>query len=138
MILQVGVKAFLSDGKGKFLLLHRSLQKYPGTKGSWDIVGGRIDPGSKLLDNLQREIKEETQLSLTSEPQLIYAQDIIPNTEKHVVRLTYIAQTQGDPTLDVSENDAYKWLTVDELKKHEDVDVYVKEILDRGILDSYK
>lgn len=136
MILQVGVKAFLRNSKGKYLLLHRSSEKYKNTNGTWDIVGGRIDPGSKLMDNLRREIREETQLVLNSEPRLIYAQDIIPNTERHVVRLTYVGTIEGDPILDMSENDQYKWLSLDELKQHEDLDVYVKEIVDEGILNS--
>ena len=134
MILQVGVKAFLKNKEGKILLLKRSQEKYKGTKGTWDIVGGRIDPGSKLIDNLKREIKEQTQLEINSEPQLIYAQDIIPNEEKHVVRLSYIANVDGEPVLDTSENVEYKWLTIDELKKHDDLDIYVKEILDKGLI----
>ena len=66
MILQVGVKIFLKNKEGKFLLLKRSSEKYKGTKGSWDIVGGRIDIGSKLMENLKtiiakvKEIKPST------------------------------------------------------------------------------
>lgn len=134
MILQVGVKAFLKNKEGKFLLLKRSSEKYKNTKGVWDIVGGRIDPGTSLLENLKREIQEETQLILTDEPRLIFAQDIIPNTEKHVVRLTYIANIEGEPILDISENTEYKWLSLDEMKKHDELDVYVKEIVDKGII----
>jgi 8-oxo-dGTP pyrophosphatase MutT (NUDIX family) len=134
MILQVGVKAFLRNKDGKYLLVHRSPEKYKGTKGSWDIVGGRIDPGSKLLENLAREVREETGLVIISAPKLIHAQDIIPNDEKHVVRLTYIAETEGEPVLDTSENDAYKWLDLSEMRAHEDVDIYVKEILENGII----
>jgi ADP-ribose pyrophosphatase YjhB (NUDIX family) len=48
--LQVGVKIFLKNAAGKYLLVRRSAQKYPDAQGSWDIVGGRINPGSKLLD----------------------------------------------------------------------------------------
>lgn len=132
--LQVGVKIFLKNREGKFLLLKRNLEKYAKVKGSWDIVGGRIDPGSKLLENLKREVEEETKLKITSEPKLIYAQDIIPNEEKHVVRLTYIGDTEGEPVLDKSENTEYKWLSIDELKNQEDLDIYVKEILDLGML----
>ncbi len=134
MILQVGVKAFLKNKEGKYLLVKRSAEKYKGASGSWDIIGGRIDPGTKLIENLAREIKEETQLPLLSEPQLIYAQDIIPNNEKHVVRLTYTALTHGEPVLDTSENTEYKWLTLDEIKKQEDLDIYVKEILEKSFL----
>ena len=131
--LQVGVKAFLENKDGKYLLLKRSAEKYKGTKGSWDIVGGRIDPGTKLLDNLKREVKEETGLEIISEPQLIYAQDIILGTDKHVVRLTYVASTKGEPILDTSENVEFKWLTIDEISKQEDLDIYVAEILKKKL-----
>lgn len=134
MILQVGVKAFLKNKDGKYLLLKRNMEKYITSKGVWDIVGGRIDPGTFLLDNLNREIMEETQLKITSEPKLIYAQDIIPNSERHIVRLTYLANTEGEPILDTSENIEYKWLTIEELKNQDDLDIYVKEILDKGFI----
>lgn len=134
MILQVGVKAFLRNKEGKFLLVKRSAEKYQKTKGSWDIVGGRIDTGSTLMDNLRREITEETKLEITSEPILIHAQDIIPNEEKHVVRLTYTADTKGEPVLDMSENVEYKWLSLAELGKHEDLDIYVQEIINKGLI----
>ena len=48
MILQVGVKAFLKNKEDKYLLVHRSSEKYKAAKGSWDIVGGRIDAGTRL------------------------------------------------------------------------------------------
>ena len=101
--LQVGVKIFLRNKEGKFLILKRNPVKYPGTKGDWDIVGGRIDPGTKLLENLKREVKEETGLEIISEPKLIHAQDIIPNSEKHVVRLSYVGNTLDEPVLDPEE-----------------------------------
>ncbi|MEK7642406.1 MAG: NUDIX hydrolase [Patescibacteria group bacterium] len=132
--LQVGVKIFLRNKEGKFLIVRRNLEKYKNIKGEWDIVGGRIDPGSKLIDNLKREVKEETQLEILSEPKLIYAQDIIPNEEKHVVRLSYLGDTDGEPILDTSENLEYKWLSLEELKNHDNLDVYVKEIISLGLI----
>ena len=134
MILQVGVKIFLKNKEDKYLLVKRSPEKYKGTKGNWDIVGGRIEPGSKLIDNLRREVKEETQLEIISEPILIHAQDIIPNTEKHVVRLSYVGKTEGEPVLDTTENVEYKWLSLEEMKTQQDLDVYVAEILQKGLL----
>ncbi len=133
MILQVGTKAFLRNKEGKFLLIKRNTEKYKNAKGNWDIVGGRIEPGTKLLENLKREVKEETQLDIISEPKLICAQDIIPNNERHIVRLTYIADVEGTPMLDTSENVEYKWLTFDEIKVQEDLDIYAKEIIDKGL-----
>lgn len=132
--LQVGVKIFLKNKEGKFLLLKRNLEKYQKVRGEWDIVGGRIEPGSKLLDNLKREVMEETGLEIVGDPRLIFAQDIIPNEEKHVVRLSYVGEAHGDLVLDTSENVEHRWLTIEEMKNQENLDIYVKEILERGLL----
>ncbi|MDB5264841.1 MAG: hypothetical protein JWN64_412 [Parcubacteria group bacterium] len=134
MNLQVGVKVLLKNNEGKILLLKRSLEKYGKTNGSWDIVGGRIDPGTSLIANLERETQEETKLVITSKPRLIAAQDIIPNDERHIVRLTYVAQTEGEPDLDLKENGEYKWVSFEELSSEEDLDIYVKELLKDGLL----
>lgn len=133
--LQVGVKVVLKNKEGKFLLVRRNPEKYVDANGNWDIVGGRITPGTKLIENLKREVEEETQLEIISEPKLLYAQDIIPNSERHIVRLSYLGNTEGEPVLDFSENLEYKWLSVDEIKKQEDLDIYVREIVDLGLIE---
>lgn len=130
IILQVGVKALLKNGEGKYLMLHRSTVKYQDIKGTWDIVGGRINPGGTLLENLKREIKEETNLELVGQPKLIAAQDIFRKAGHHIVRLTYIAKTQGEVKLDEEENDKCQWLTLEELHELNDVDIYFKELID--------
>src|SRR4051812_11184256 len=75
MELQVGVKAFLKNKDGKYLILKRSRKFYPTVAGLWDVIGGRITPGTSLLENLKREIREEVKLELKEEPQLIDATD---------------------------------------------------------------
>ena len=133
--LQVGVKIFLKNKENKFLLVKRNKDKYKNVQGDWDIVGGRINAGERLMDNLRREVYEETKLNILDNPLLICAQDIIPNEEKHVVRLSYIGKTEGEPILDLSENIDYKWLSLDEINKIDDLDIYVKEIIqNHGIL----
>lgn len=134
IILQVGVKVLLQNKEGKYLLLHRSLKKYPNViKDPWDIAGGRINPGSKLLDNLQREVMEETKLKIIGEPRLIAAQDIMRTANKHVVRLTYLGKADGEVVLD-DENDRYKWCTWEELLSLDEIDIYLKELLDKKII----
>lgn len=132
MQLQVGVKVLLKNDEGKILLVKRTPQTYGKTSGSWDIVGGRIEPGSGLIENLRREIREEAQLEMTSEPRLIAAQDIMPTAEKHVVRLTYTAHTRGEPILDMAENCEYRWLSLEEIAAESDLDTYVRKLLDEG------
>ena len=71
MELQVGVKIILQNTEGKYLMLLRSAIKYPEAGAKWEIAGGRINPGTSLLENLKREVIEETGLEVKGEPKLI-------------------------------------------------------------------
>jgi len=132
MELQVGVKILLKNPEGNYLLLHRNTEKYKDIKGEWDIVGGRIDPGSPLLENLQREVKEETGMDYAGVPKLIAAQDILRVPGRHVVRLTYIGEIEGEPKLN-DESVEYKWFTFEELKELDELDMYLAELFEQGI-----
>lgn len=129
--LQVGVKAFLKNKDHKYLILKRSSKKYPNVSGHWDIVGGRIDPGTPLFENLKREIFEETKLVLTEEPKLIDATDILRIPGRHVVRLTYLGTIQGTPEIDLEEIEEFKWLTIQEIHQLEDLDIYTQELIQK-------
>lgn len=131
MLLQVGTKIFIKNKEGKYLVLKRNTGKYKNVKGEWDIVGGRIEAGTTLLENLKREVKAETGLELNSNPALVAAQDIIPeNEEKHVVRISYVGEAEGEVKLDDTENTEYKWLSLEEMREMKELDVYVREIIE--------
>ena len=130
----------LKNGEGKYLLVRRSLTKYPEVRDhQWDIVGGRIDPGFPLLDNLKREIKEEVGLDLTNEPRLVAAQDILRIPGRHVIRLTYIGEIHGEPKLNLDEHSEYGWFTLEEIKNLQGLDLYFKEVLNSqgAVIESY-
>lgn len=129
MELQVGVKILLKNGEGKYLVVCRNPEKYPEVGAKWDIVGGRIDPGIKLLENLRREVSEETGLQIKYEPKLITAQDILKK-DKHVVRLTYSGFADGEVKLS-DEHSEYRWLTLEEISNLEPMDSYFKQVLAR-------
>ncbi|MBI2641955.1 MAG: NUDIX hydrolase [Candidatus Wildermuthbacteria bacterium] len=129
MELQVGVKALLKNKDGKYLLVRRSSEKYPEVGARWDIVGGRINPGTTLIENLKREIKEEVGLDLIEEPRLVAAQDILRIEGRHVVRLTYLGAIEGQPKLD-GDHTEFNWFTMEEIKKLENLDIYFKELID--------
>lgn len=128
MILQVGVKILLKNNEGKYLLVCRSSKKYPEVGAKWDVVGGRIDPGTTLVENLKREVKEETGLDIVGDPKLISAQDILRIEDKHVVRLTYTGFSKGEVTLS-DEHERFGWFTMEEIKNLEPMDIYFKEVL---------
>lgn len=133
MELQVGVKILLKNKDGKYLLLRRSPEKYPEASRQWDIVGGRIDPGMSLMENLRREVMEETGLEILGEPKLVSAQDINPDSKRHIVRLTYIGKANGKPKLS-DEHTEYNWFTLNELRKPENLDKYFKELLESDLI----
>lgn len=77
---------------------------------------------------------EETGLTMTSEPRVIGAQDIFAkDQERHIVRITYIGTAEGDPTLS-DEHTEYQWVTFAELKAVENLDRYVKALLEEGAI----
>lgn len=129
MELQVGVKILLKNLQGQYLMICRSAVKYLEVGARWEIPGGRIDKGSSLLENLKREVMEETGLEIAGEPQLITAQDIL-NIDKHVVRLTYRGEASGEVKLSDEHSD-FKWLTLEEIKSLEPIDKYLKEVLEK-------
>lgn len=129
MDLQVGVKIFLKNKDGKFLILRRSPEKYSEVESHWEFAGGRINPGSILFENLKREVMEETGLEIIGEPKLITAQDII-RPHKHIVRLTYTGFADGEVKLS-DEHSEYKWLSLEDVKTLEPMDKYFKEALEK-------
>lgn len=113
------------------MFVRRNPKKYPDVGPKWDIIGGRINIGSTLLDNLKREIKEETGLELTAEVKLVGAQDILKSEEKHVVRLTYVGKIDGEPKIDEESLEA-KWMSPEEIinLKPEELDSFFRELLE--------
>ncbi len=130
--LQVGVKIAVRNGDGKYLLVRRSAKKYPEVGPRWDIVGGRINPGTPLMENLRREVMEETGLEI-SDAVLVAAQDILRIEGRHVVRLTYTGRAGGTPKL-TEEHTEYGWFTVEEMKSMQNIDIYFMELLEKGLL----
>ena len=117
MELQIGIKAFSLNEKGQILVLEKNVEGRPEHKGKWDIPGGRIEAGSSLMENLSREIFEETglDLDLSYTPKLLKAEDII-NPGAHTVRLTYWAHVKGEVVLS-HEHLSYRWISVPEIKE---------------------
>lgn len=127
--LQVGVKVLLQDDVGKYLVIRRSQEKYPEVENPWDVPGGRINIGSPLLENLQREVTEETGLKILGVPHLVDAQDII-RPDKHVVRLTYVAQASGHPQLSADHTE-FQWLDRKAALELSGIDPFVVETLQK-------
>lgn len=129
MQLQIGVKLLIKNNEDAYLLLQRTDVLSDNVENAWDIPGGRINPSEDLQTALDREIQEETGVTLTATPELLAAQDIFAtNRDLHVVRLTY--RVDADPTDIIlsHEHQAYRWVSLEDALIL-NVEPYLKKVL---------
>ena len=129
----VGIHGVIAN-RGRVLVLRRA-PGMPYRPGSWDLPGGHLALNESFEDCLQREVREETRLtvaidhmlgmnSMLSEPylQAIYA-----------CRLTVFQKIM----LRAGEHDEHRWATPAELASLELIP-YLESILKRGMLSYVK
>jgi 8-oxo-dGTP diphosphatase len=101
---------------GKVLLVRRAGQP---SMGLWTLPGGRVEVGETLLDAVQREVMEETTLTiavigLAGYREVILA-EAVGDRGRHFVILPFAARyVAGDVTLNDELDDA-RWVTIDEI-----------------------
>lgn len=109
----LGVKLLIIDeNTNYFLAIARNSDKKLHVPEKWDIPGGRLEIGEEPLAALSRELSEEIGYSLSAEPLLVDAANIVNNDDRQIVRLTYAL---GDTANNVSialgdEHSAATWL----------------------------
>jgi len=128
MELQVGVKVLLRNPEGKYLLIRRASQEKNGP-GKWDISGGRMNAGSTMMENLEREVMEETGLTMSSNPVVLGIQDMLW-PDRHVVRITHTGTVEGEPRLS-EEHSEYRWATLEEILtfNEREFDAYLRKLI---------
>jgi len=113
MKLFVAAKAVVVRPDGKILLLRESGSYDEGSKeGSWDVPGGRINPGEVVTDALIREVQEECGLSISSS-QIIEVFDHfakIHDEDCHIVGIYFLARVLNDIVTLSSDHDAFEWV----------------------------
>jgi len=85
---------------------------------TWDTPGGSLDFGEDPISAVIRETKEEAGLDVKV-GKLIYCHNqYYPNNGQYWFALVYECEIIGDSvvTIDPSEHDDYRWITLEELK----------------------
>jgi 8-oxo-dGTP pyrophosphatase MutT (NUDIX family) len=129
------VGALMHDGSGKVLMIRT--HKWSDL---WGIPGGKIKRGEPSLAALQREILEETHLTL-DEIHFVLVQDCIDSSEfmrpEHFILLNYVARACGtDVTLN-DEAEEFRWLPPAEaltLSLNQPTRILLLEALERGLI----
>lgn len=90
----------------RLLIVRRAAADFGG--GTWECPGGKIDFGELPLDSLVREMKEETQLTVSPE-RLLYASSFLTHKDRQIILLMYVCATNQTSVQLSAEHDAYLW-----------------------------
>lgn len=101
----VTVTRALVESNGRFLLVRRA--KWDTLPGRWELPGGKVDRGEKVLQGLAREVEEETGLMVAS-TRLLSVREMISPRGRSVREYVYVVSAIGAVSLS-REHDAYVW-----------------------------
>jgi 8-oxo-dGTP diphosphatase len=110
--LNLNVVCVIFNNENRVLLLKRSSYEDQWEPNKWSLPGGIINKNEKIIDALNREIKEETNIEINK---YIASFSIIRNNN---VEYVYVCKYEGsdeDITLD-EENSGYGWFSEPEIK----------------------
>lgn len=110
------VRGIIKNTSGEILILKR----HPLSKtdpGTWELPGGKVDPGEAFDDALIREIKEETNLDVT----IGDLADAVQNdySRKRTVQLMmYLENVEGEVTISEEHTD-WMWSDIEKIRSLE-------------------
>lgn len=87
----------IMEKDGSVLLIHRNSEPY---KGSWDLPGGFVEIGETPFDALDRELLEETNLSITHAEYLgtwpdLYTEVNAVEDPKHTLNMVFVVEIEN-------------------------------------------
>jgi 8-oxo-dGTP diphosphatase len=102
----LSVKVVIRDENGRCLLIRRAASSR-GNPGKWEFPGGKVTLGEDFDRVVQREVGEETALTVCLQRALGTAQADLPT--RKVVYLIMEANWKAGEVRLSSEHDAYEW-----------------------------
>src|SRR3989338_5321969 len=108
----VATKAFINF-RGKILILRESNTYTDGTNAEkYDVAGGRLTPGEKFNDALQREIKEETGLDVDIGKPFHIGEwrPVVRGEQWQVVGIFFECFAKSEEVILSEDHDGYEWI----------------------------
>lgn len=126
-------KAVLYDDAQKKFLLFRiasSSGYFAQHFGLWDFVGGRVEFGEALRDGLSREVVEEAGKEIQFEiDEVVDVDEVAYSDERKALAVGYLSFFHGGEVILSKEHDEYRWMSAEEVSKHEECGVWVKKFV---------
>jgi 8-oxo-dGTP diphosphatase len=108
----LSVKAVVCDVQGRCLLLRRSASS-KANAGKWEFPGGKLDPGERVDQALEREVAEETGLTVTVRRVVGAAESEL--AERKIAYLILEATCGTNEVILSEEHDRFLWVAPDSL-----------------------
>lgn len=112
----------------KVLILSRKMNDFMG--GIDELPSGNMETNEGIYDALVREVKEETNLDIEDVISYINSFDYTSRSNKKVRQYNFVVKVKSIDNIKLSEHDAYKWLSFDEIKKSSKITDEVKLALE--------
>lgn len=100
----------------KILLTKRNTEPFFGY---WSIPGGKIEFGETVIETLNREIKEEINVSIENIKFIEYVDEIFPDINIHYIGHLFTADIIGEIQIDNVELVGFGWYTKEEVMNME-------------------
>lgn len=122
MVLKVAAKAIVVNKNGEVLILREASTYKDGTNvGHYNCPGGRLNTGESYDEALNREVKEETGLSI--EPLYpIYVGEwhpIINGVHHQIIAIFTVCRTKDGEVKLSKEHDDFKWIKPKDRHKYD-------------------
>lgn len=120
----IATKAVIVYG-GKILLLRESDSYAEGTNiGRYDLPGGRLKPGERFNESLEREIFEETGLKIKIGNPIAVNEwrPVVRGEQWQIVGIFFEYQALSAEVTMSIDHDAYEWINPTEYQKYNIID----------------
>ena len=101
------VRALVSGEGERVLLVRRVAGDRLGRH--WELPGGRLGPDETVAEALQRELAEETGLTLTGAPALVGSAERVTPSGRTITEYAFAISSRGELKLS-PEHDAARWV----------------------------
>ena len=116
LVFGLAVRALITDEDGKILIIKRSTESKTNPD-KWELPGGKVDQGEPFDQALIREVKEETNLTISLDHVVGVAEQNL--TLIRAVHIILSAQVEEGELNLSHEHDGYAWVYFEALPEYE-------------------